>query len=146
MYINCGGNETKIGGIVYEADSNPNGTSTFFRSSNGAWAYSSMGKFIDSQRKEYLAQETCNISVEDAPLYITARVSPISLKYYGFCLKDDDYIVKLHFAEIGWDTAKFKDSGRKRRRVFNVEIQVLYRIYSCKYKGLSDDELEMMKG
>ncbi|CAK9162128.1 unnamed protein product [Ilex paraguariensis] len=57
----------------------------------------------------------------DAPLYMNARISPISLKYYGFCLKRDTYVVRLHFAEITWDDTKVH-SG-KERRVFDVEIQ-----------------------
>jgi hypothetical protein len=133
LYINCGGEETFINGSRYEADVLPNGTSTFFLSSNGAWGYSSMGRYNLGQ--QYIALETCNISVEDAPLYMTARLAPISLKYYGFCLKPDNYTVRLHFAEIGWDSSSVRDSGssRKRRRVFDVDIQVLHCIYSCNW-------------
>ena len=60
----------------------------------------------------------------DAPLYMNARISPISLKYYGFCLKEDTYVVRLHFAEIAWEDTKVP-SG-KGKRVFDVEIQVNY--------------------
>nr|GLL30314.1 probable LRR receptor-like serine/threonine-protein kinase At1g53430 [Ipomoea trifida] len=53
----------------------------------------------------------------------TARVSPVSLKYYGFCLKDGEYTVRLHFAELvrynDYKTPYVNKSGR----VFDVDIQ-----------------------
>ncbi|CAK9148047.1 unnamed protein product [Ilex paraguariensis] len=121
LYINCGGEQVSINDNNYEADLQPDGGSTFFLSGNKSWAYSSMGIFSGADRNNYIVQKTCNISMVDAPLYKTARVSPISLKYYGFCLKNDVYIVKLHFAEIAWEV--MKNTSSKGKRAFDVEIQ-----------------------
>lgn len=56
-------------------------------------------------------------------LYTEARLSPLSLKYYGLCLKNGDYRVMLHFAEILFtDDKTFLSNGK---RVFDVFIQVI---------------------
>ncbi|XP_071912898.1 probable LRR receptor-like serine/threonine-protein kinase At1g53420 [Coffea arabica] len=120
LYINCGGNAETINGSIYEADLDPNGESRFYLSSNGAWGFSSMG-IVDFKNQKYTLNKQCNISLVDAPLYMDARVSSISLKYYAFCLKNNQYMVRLHFAEIGLDTPK--NPRIKRSRVFDVEIQ-----------------------
>ncbi|KAJ1441586.1 Serine-threonine/tyrosine-protein kinase, catalytic domain [Sesbania bispinosa] len=57
----------------------------------------------------------------DSDLYETARVSPISLTYYGFCLENGEYTVKLYFAEIMFtDDDTFSSLGR---RIFDIYIQ-----------------------
>ncbi|KAI3865170.1 hypothetical protein MKX03_016110 [Papaver bracteatum] len=49
------------------------------------------------------------------------HVSSLSLTYYGFCLLNGNYIVKLHFAEIIFDA---NDSyGSLGRRVFDIYVQ-----------------------
>ena len=81
-----------------------------------------MGTFLEASEDKYILDKTY-ISNSDASLYSNARIAPISLKYYGFCLKNDNYTVKLDFAEIGWDT---NTSSTIRKRVFDVEVQVNY--------------------
>ena len=55
-------------------------------------------------------------------IYETARLAPISLKYYGICMRKGSYTVKLHFAEIMFaDDQTFRSNGR---RFFDVAIQV----------------------
>lgn len=120
LYINCGGGATSVNGSNYEADLKPFGGSTFFLSDNKTWAYSSMGTFSDAVHDNYILNSECNIPNTDTSLYLNARIAPISLKYYGFCLKNDNYTVRLHFAETGWNT---KIASRIRKRVFNVEVQ-----------------------
>ncbi|XP_071930608.1 probable LRR receptor-like serine/threonine-protein kinase At1g53440 isoform X2 [Coffea arabica] len=119
LYINCGGKATSVDGRDYEADTQSYGGSTFFLSANKTWAYSSMGTFLEASEDKYILDKTY-ISNSDASLYSNARIAPISLKYYGFCLKNDNYTVKLDFAEIGWDT---NTSSTIRKRVFDVEVQ-----------------------
>ncbi|XP_019166695.1 PREDICTED: probable LRR receptor-like serine/threonine-protein kinase At1g53430 [Ipomoea nil] len=130
LYINCGGESMKITGSVYEGDLNSNGSSTFFLSSSLRWGYSSMGYVSYSSindeyntNEEYIMDNTCIVGVGDEPLYSTARVSPISLKYYGFCLRDGEYTVRLHFAELlrynNYKTPYLNKSGR----VFDLDIQ-----------------------
>lgn len=62
------------------------------------------------------------LAMDNGELYMDARVSPLSLTYYGFCLGNGNYTVNLHFAEI-----KFTDDQTfhsLRRRVFDIYIQV----------------------
>lgn len=121
LYINCGGESVPVNGSDYEADVNPLGESAFFRSNSSNWGYSSMGKFLWANRNKYTLEETCPIHAGDVQLYRSARLSPISLKYYGFCLKSGKYNVKLHFAEIS--SSKNRVSHSKAGRLFDVDIQ-----------------------
>ncbi|XP_060189288.1 probable LRR receptor-like serine/threonine-protein kinase At1g53420 isoform X2 [Lycium barbarum] len=121
LYINCGGDSVPVNGNDYEADVHPRGESTFFMSKRSNWGYSSMGSFLWANRNKYTLNETGEIHAGDAQLYRTARLSPISLKYYGFCLRNGEYKVKLHFAEIS--SSNTKDSHSKAGRLFDVDIQ-----------------------
>lgn len=105
-------------GRSYEEDSSPGGPSTFF-SSGEKWAYSSTGAFLYRDSANFLALETSNPNVTG--IYQTARLAPLSLKYYGLCLRPGSYAVALHFAEIMYfDDQTFASLGR---RFFDVEIQ-----------------------
>ncbi|KMT13252.1 hypothetical protein BVRB_4g085150 isoform B [Beta vulgaris subsp. vulgaris] len=116
--INCGGNKTSISNIEYDEDISPGGHSTFF--TNGEkWAYSSTGVFLFTDSANFLAMETSNPNVTG--IYRTARLAPLSLKYYGLCMLQGSYRVKLHFAEIVFaNDETFSNNGR---RVFDVAIQ-----------------------
>ncbi|XP_010675288.2 probable LRR receptor-like serine/threonine-protein kinase At1g53430 isoform X2 [Beta vulgaris subsp. vulgaris] len=118
LFINCGGNKMNFQRNEYEEDSSPGGPSTFF--ANGEkWAYSSTGAFLYTEQANFLAMETSNPNVTD--IYQTARLAPLSLKYYGLCLLQGSYKVKLHFAEIMFsDDGTFDNNGR---RFFDVAIQ-----------------------
>ncbi|MCL7039512.1 hypothetical protein MKW94_016343, partial [Papaver nudicaule] len=61
------------------------------------------------------------LSMANSELYMTARKSPSTLTYYGFCLINGNYTVNLHFAEIEFPNDKSQDS--LGRRVFDVYIQ-----------------------
>jgi len=72
--------------------------------------------------KSYSPPNITELTMVDAELYMNARVSPISLTYYGFCLANGSYTVNLHFAEI-----MFTDDqtyGSLGRRVFDIYLQV----------------------
>ncbi|KAL7243440.1 hypothetical protein ACSBR1_015769 [Camellia fascicularis] len=136
LNINCGGGVASINGTEYEADNENLGGSHFFLSPNKKWGYSSMGSFSESYpgwwspspspSQSYLSYKTCDLNMSDAKLYSTARIAPISLKYYGFCLKNGHYIVKLHFAEIAWNQKRGLNQTKLSstlKRIFNVKIQ-----------------------
>lgn len=126
LFINCGGEGIKIEGKQYEEDLKSGGIS-HFSSLSDKWAYSSTGLFTGKEEEaKYLARSSDSMNVtgpEFGPeLYRTARLSPLSLKYYGLCLRDGSYKVKLYFAEIMFsDDQTFSSLGR---RIFNVSIQV----------------------
>ncbi|XP_058754547.1 probable leucine-rich repeat receptor-like serine/threonine-protein kinase At3g14840 isoform X2 [Vicia villosa] len=124
LYINCGGNQAKVNRTTYDGDSDSSGPARFHASPTGKWASSTTGAFIDSDQlgaTYYSTKYTSTLTMVDAELYMTARVSPISLTYYGFCLENGSYTVNLHFAEI-----MIRDDqtyGSLGRRVFDIYLQ-----------------------
>ncbi|KAM1005296.1 hypothetical protein ACFX13_005430 [Malus domestica] len=120
LFINCGGEETTVGGNIYDQD---NDTSLFYTSPKKNWAYSLSGDYgvIKSNSSDYIKSTTRGVSITEAPLYEKARLSPVSLKYYAFCLRNGRYNVTLHFHEIIYtDDA---DYTSLKKRVFDVYIQ-----------------------
>ncbi|KAM7524922.1 hypothetical protein LguiA_014824 [Lonicera macranthoides] len=122
LYINCAGGETTIGKTVYEADQNSDGPAKFVPS-NENWGTSNTGHFWDRNltADEYTAKNVSILRVNNSELYTSARLSPLSLTYYGRCLANGNYTVTLHFAEIMLrDNQSFQSLGR---RIFDVYIQ-----------------------
>ncbi|KAI3913068.1 hypothetical protein MKW92_012281 [Papaver armeniacum] len=118
LFINCGGPAVNFEGNDYEADLSTMGPSTFF-SSNGKWASSTMGNYIGNATAIYSAQSSPNMTAAD--LFTTARLAPVSLKYYGLCLRPGNYNVTLHFAEIMFPANQPNNGPGKR--IFDVSIQ-----------------------
>lgn len=111
-----------INGTKYEGDTEKRGASMLYQGTS--WAFSSSGDFVDdvTDSDTYVASNTSALSMVNPELYTTARLSPLSLTYYGLCLENGIYSVKLHFAEIVFKSdSTFSSLGR---RVFNVFIQV----------------------
>ncbi|XVF16842.1 hypothetical protein REPUB_Repub10bG0066800 [Reevesia pubescens] len=125
LHINCGGKELNISGDTkYQADREPRGASMFYPGQN--WASSSTGNFMDNDidADDYIVTNTSalsNVSAIHSELYTTARISPLSLTYYGLCLINGNYTVNLHFAEIIFKNDRsFYSLGK---RIFDVYIQ-----------------------
>ncbi|KAI9083594.1 hypothetical protein K1719_034536 [Acacia pycnantha] len=122
LYINCGGGRVTIkGSKIYEGDDNESGPARF--RSHGNWAFSSTGYYMDNNTEYYTCSNQSRLSMtdDDAKLYMNARVAPISLTYYAFCLENGRYKVNLHFAEIMFtDDQTYSSLGR---RLFDVYIQ-----------------------
>ncbi|KAH9723430.1 putative leucine-rich repeat receptor-like serine/threonine-protein kinase [Citrus sinensis] len=123
LHINCGGSEvTANGDTAFEEDTYEAGPSTFTLSRTN-WGLSSTGHFLDNSIKTdtYIQTNTSRLLMSDSQLYTNARLSAISLTYYGFCLGNGNYTVKLHFAEILFtDDKNFSSFGK---RIFDVYIQ-----------------------
>ncbi|XP_040362505.1 probable LRR receptor-like serine/threonine-protein kinase At1g53430 isoform X2 [Rosa chinensis] len=118
VFINCGGGRMKFNGNQYEEDLSPEGPSDFI-SSFEKWGYSSTGIYMGKEKADYTATNTSPLN--GSPIYQTARLSPLSLKYYGLCMLKGSYKVQLHFAEIKYsDNGTFTDLGQ---RIFDVSIQ-----------------------
>jgi len=124
LHVNCGGKATVVNGTRYEQDTEERGASTLFLGSG--WAFSSTGNFMDNDvdSDNYIASSASILTMPDSELYTKARLSPIALTYYGLCMMNGSYTVKLHFAEIMFtDNNTFMSLGK---RLFNVHIQVIY--------------------
>ena len=125
FHINCGGKQETLDRNKYEADVEPGAYLTVSNTTN--WASSSTGHFLDNERPQsFTWTNTSMLSVNSSELSMDARLSAISLTYYGFCLANGNYDVKLHFAEIMFtDDKTYKSLGR---RIFDIYIQVGFHI------------------
>ncbi|GJY70839.1 probable LRR receptor-like serine/threonine-protein kinase [Tanacetum coccineum] len=116
LFINSGGPGFEFEGNEYEQDLTDE-RSYFFPSAE-RWAYSSNGVYLNNDDARFVAS-TSNVTGGD--IYSTARLAPFSLRYYGLCLRQGSYKVRLHFAEIMYtDDSTFSSLGR---RIFDVSIQ-----------------------
>ncbi|XP_010272760.1 PREDICTED: probable leucine-rich repeat receptor-like serine/threonine-protein kinase At3g14840, partial [Nelumbo nucifera] len=119
LHINCGGGKVILGDTTYESDDEKSSAAIFWESKNG-WALSNTGRFLDGKNAEKYLTNASKI-LDNYELYMTARLSPLSLTYYGYCLQNGSYTVKLHFAEIMFtDDETYSSLGR---RIFDVYIQ-----------------------
>ncbi|KAK1630335.1 hypothetical protein QYE76_004650 [Lolium multiflorum] len=123
LHINCGDKEAIISGVKYEADMVPKGANMLYVSQTSNWAFSSTGNFMDNNINDdnYIASSTSKLNMPNSELYAKARLSPLSLTYYGLCMNTGNYTVKLHFAEIVFTNDSTYYSLGKRK--FNVFIQ-----------------------
>ena len=125
--INCGGEQiTSSNGLVYEQDDEPIGPATHYVTSSNRWALSNVGVFLNNNQRSIstassLSQFT-NTSL-DPGLFLTTRLSALSLRYYGLGLENGDYTVKLQFAEITFNNSRTWESLGKR--IFDIYIQVI---------------------
>ncbi|KAK3032708.1 hypothetical protein RJ639_035152 [Escallonia herrerae] len=118
LYINCGGEPAHTNGNDYVGDDE---TKSYYVSSQSNWAYSCSGSFVSktANSSDYVKNNTDENYNDD--LDVTARICPVSLKYYGFCLRQGKYVVTLHFAEIVY--SEREDHSILDERVFDVYIQ-----------------------
>ncbi|KAL4293754.1 hypothetical protein AHAS_Ahas18G0159700 [Arachis hypogaea] len=122
LHINCGGKLiTSSGNITYDEDTQEAGPARSLRAGSN-WAVSNTGHFFDSSFGDYYTwSNTSKLTMNNAELYTNARVSALSLTYYGFCMRNGSYTVNLHFAEIMFtDDQTYSSLGR---RVFDIYIQ-----------------------
>ncbi|XP_052301151.1 probable LRR receptor-like serine/threonine-protein kinase At1g29720 isoform X4 [Populus trichocarpa] len=126
FHINCGGPDVKNGKILYKGDQDggSNAAATSYNRPGSNWGFSSTGDFMDDgdfYDNKYTLQPNSNISLVDFGLYATARKTPLSITYYGYCLENGNYTVRLHFAEIEFTDEKLYN--KVARRVFDIYIQ-----------------------
>jgi len=133
FHINCGGQDVKNGKILYEGDQagGRNAAARSYNRPGSNWGFSSTGDFMDDNdfnSDGYTLDPYHNISLVDFGLYATARTTPLSITYYGYCLENGNYTVRLHFAEIQFTDEKLYN--KVARRVFDIYIQVINYLFS----------------
>ncbi|KAL5716590.1 hypothetical protein ACHQM5_018258 [Ranunculus cassubicifolius] len=124
FHINCGGrNVTANGGTQYMDNTEFTSSTRFIQKTGNNWGFSTTGDFLDNGNNNdmYIATTNSSLTMKDPELYTSARISPISLTYYGFCLKNGTYTVGLHFAEI--IIANDNNYRSLGRRIFDIYIQ-----------------------
>ncbi|BAT74824.1 hypothetical protein VIGAN_01258900 [Vigna angularis var. angularis] len=125
--INCGGKDVNVmendENVLYVGDGDVLGSEAakYYINYKSHWGFSSTGDFMDDGN--YLnAHFTRALTSSNLPeLYQTARVAPLSLTYFLYCLENGKYTVKLHFAEIQFTNDKTYSSLGKR--LFDIYIQ-----------------------
>lgn len=109
--------------VLYEGDAAVEGGSAkSFWNTDKYWGFSSTGDFLDdfnTQNTRYVASVPSTGLPE---MYSTARLSPLSLTYFFYCLENGNYTVNLHFAEIQFSNDNTYSS--LGRRTFDIYIQV----------------------
>ncbi|CAN6444465.1 unnamed protein product [Victoria cruziana] len=124
FHVKCGSSESvTIGNKTFDGDAAISGGAVFYVSPQGNWALSSTGTIMDNNDDSdaYVVSTNSKLSMPNPELYRIARISPLSLKYYGLCLWNGAYTVKLYFSEIViTDEKNYTGLGR---RIFDVYIQ-----------------------
>ncbi|KAL2343249.1 hypothetical protein Fmac_004534 [Flemingia macrophylla] len=127
FHANCGGKDLKVMEndenihFVGDGDVLGSGAAKYFIDYVNHWGFSSTGDFMDDG--DYLnSRYTRSLPLSSLPeLYKTARVTPISLTYFHYCLENGKYTVKLHFAEIQFtNDGTYKSLGK---RLFDIYVQ-----------------------
>ncbi|XP_040963984.1 probable LRR receptor-like serine/threonine-protein kinase At1g56140 [Gossypium hirsutum] len=122
--IKCGGPQMTADGIVFEAENNSLGAATFNVTNTQKWAVSNVALYEDRENPLYVQNTNAQVKGTNTPaLYLTSRISPVSLRYYGLGLENGPYTINLFFAETAYpdrSTQSWKSLGR---RVFDIYIQ-----------------------
>ncbi|KDO77959.1 hypothetical protein CISIN_1g045835mg, partial [Citrus sinensis] len=97
------------------------GAATFHLQDDTNWGFSSTGDFADDNDDQNTRYTATSDSSGLSELYINARIAPLSLTYFGYCLDNGNYTLSLHFAEIQFSNGiTFHSLGR---RLFDIYIQ-----------------------
>lgn len=114
------------------------GTALYYNDDDNHWGLSSTGDFMDDNNFQNIRYTVFSASSNVPDIYATARVSPISLTYFHYCLENGNYTLNLHFAEIQFTNDKtYKSLGK---RIFDIYVQVLIKLKKlcciCPYQDL----------
>jgi hypothetical protein len=121
-----------------DQDGGSNAAATSYNRPGSNWGFSSTGDFMDDgdfYDNKYTLKPNSNISLVDFGLYATARKTPLSITYYGYCLENGNYTVRLHFAEIEFTDEKLYN--KVASRVFDIYIQVINYLFFPKRLWMS---------
>jgi interleukin-1 receptor-associated kinase 1 len=121
LFINSGGEDVYYGKDHYHNDTS---ISSFNLSPSDDWAYSYAGDYRNTNfnASALVRNLTCEITSAKANIDNNFRLAPVSLTYYGLCLRKGEYIVTLYFAEALY--SKSEDYSTSGKRVFDIYIQV----------------------
>ncbi|XP_078153567.1 putative LRR receptor-like serine/threonine-protein kinase At1g56140 [Carex rostrata] len=134
LAIKCGATSfttlTAQDGTVYQSDNVDLSAASYYVTDDTKWGVSNVGTFQDAWGDKYIIDSYNSTgradqfqNTLDSELFQNARMSPSSLRYYGFGLQNGNYTVRLQFAEIGYPNKPpltWKSAGR---RVFDIFIQ-----------------------
>ena len=146
LHVNCGGNDITVKenkeSILYLGDGGvEGGAAENFFNDDHYWGFSSTGDFLDDNDFQNTRYSVSVASSNQSELYTTARIAPISITYFHYCLENGDYTLSLHFAEIQFtNNQTFTSLGR---RIFDIYIQVAS--YVVEYVSLKEQRDLMLR-
>ncbi|KAK7400199.1 hypothetical protein VNO78_11399 [Psophocarpus tetragonolobus] len=128
LHVNCGGKDVEVKekndeNILYVGDGDVLGSvaAKYFIDYENHWGFSCTGDFMDDG-DQLNSRYVRSLRSSNLPeLYETARVTPISLTYFHYCLENGKYTVKLHFAEIQFTNDN--TYGSLGKRLFDIYVQ-----------------------
>ncbi|XP_019461303.1 PREDICTED: probable LRR receptor-like serine/threonine-protein kinase RFK1 isoform X1 [Lupinus angustifolius] len=126
LHVNSGGKDVTVmendKNILYIGDGGVlGGAANYFNDNKNHWGLSSTGDFMDDSDFQNTRYTKFLTSSNMSELYETARVAPLSLTYFHYCLENGKYTVYLHFAEIQFTNDKtYKSLGK---RLFDIYVQ-----------------------
>ncbi|XP_050108682.1 probable LRR receptor-like serine/threonine-protein kinase RFK1 isoform X2 [Malus sylvestris] len=141
MHINCGGSDVIVKdknhrNVTFEGDGGAEGGSAkYFRNEKSMWGFSSTGDFMDDSEPQNTRYSISLVSSNLSELYTTARLSPLSLTYFHYCLENGIYTITLHFAEIMFtNEERYSSLGR---RIFDVYVQerLVWKDFNIEYEA-----------
>ncbi|KAJ6886151.1 LRR receptor-like serine/threonine-protein kinase [Populus alba x Populus x berolinensis] len=120
FHVNCGGPDVTSGSVLYKGDGNIETVAAMMYYNQGSnWGFSNTGDFMDDNDEG--PGYVLHSNYWNEPLFSTARRAATSLTYYGTCLENGMYTVKLDFAEIQFTGDElYKRVGK---RFFDIYIQ-----------------------
>ncbi|XP_031505132.1 probable LRR receptor-like serine/threonine-protein kinase At1g56130 isoform X3 [Nymphaea colorata] len=121
--IKCGGPQiTSSTGIVFDGENEDLGASSYYMINTERWAVSNNGMFLANNNAQFTQNSSSQFTnTLDSNLFQTARLSPVSLRYYGLGLQNGNYTVNLLFAESVFpDSPIWQSVGR---RIFDIYVQ-----------------------
>ena len=122
--VNCGGRSiTSSTGTVYEEDNKSLGAASYNVTNPIRWAVGNVGRFAENINATYISNSQSQFtSTLDSELFQTARLSPVSLRYYGLGLENGNYTISLQFVETAFEYSQTWQSVG--RRIFDIYVQV----------------------
>ncbi|XP_050231630.1 probable LRR receptor-like serine/threonine-protein kinase At1g56140 [Mercurialis annua] len=122
--IKSGGPEMRADGILFEAENSSLGAASIRVIDTQKWAVSITGFYADRQNPTYIEDTQSMVTSTNTPeLYLTSRISPGSIRYYGLGLENGPYLITLLFAETALKHRSSQIWESNGRRVFDIYIQ-----------------------
>ncbi|XP_022892349.1 probable LRR receptor-like serine/threonine-protein kinase RFK1 isoform X3 [Olea europaea var. sylvestris] len=137
LRVNCGGGNLEIKEsnrkVTYEGDAG--GDSARFSSTSSYWGFTSSGEFMDQPNNQNSRSIRTTSTTNLSELYSTARLSPLSITYYHYCLENGSYSVNLHFAEILFTNDNTFNSLGKRMFDIYIQEKLVLKDFNIEYEA-----------
>ncbi|KAJ6886153.1 LRR receptor-like serine/threonine-protein kinase RFK1 isoform X1 [Populus alba x Populus x berolinensis] len=127
LHVNSGGKDITINEnkttLSYEGDGQiEGGAAKYFVNDQSFWGFSSTGDFMDDNDYQN-TRYTVSLQSSTIPeLYQTARISPISLTYFHYCLQNGNYTERLVSKDFNIEDEVGSAEKPLVKQVLNVNV------------------------